>query len=196
MPLDFGAMGSADRLCDVRQEGGKMERSKRLRVAHRFCMLAALSAGLLLACFAVSGVALAGGGNSANAKKCQKGGWQTLQTSTGGTFASQDECVSYAAQGGELFKPSLVAVPTEVVENQGIDLTASGFHPSTSATVDIVLFGGGSITLGAVTDATGGRSFSSVFTSGACAEGITGAEFTFTDSFGLHASVTVTLDCP
>jgi hypothetical protein len=165
-------------------------------LGRRFSMLAALSAGLLLACFVVSGPALARGGNSASAKLCQKGGWATLQSSTGGTFTSEDECVSYGAKGGELFKPSLVAVPTEVVEGQGIDLTASGFHPSTSATLDIVLFGGGSITLGATTDATGARSFTSVFTSGACANGITGAEFTFTDSFGVHASTVVTLDCP
>jgi hypothetical protein len=42
------------------------------------------------------------GGNSANAKACQKGGWQSLFTTTGGTFANQSECVSYAAQGGTL----------------------------------------------------------------------------------------------
>ena len=173
-----------------------MKHSNRVRPGFRLFALGALCVGLLLACLAVSGVALAGGGNSANAKKCQKGGWQTLQTSTGGTFANQDECVSYGAQGGELFRPLLTAVPTEVVEDQGIDLTASGFHASANATVDIVLFGGGSLTLPAVTDATGGRMFTSVFTSGACANGISGAEYTFTDEFGLHASATVTLDCP
>lgn len=42
------------------------------------------------------------GGNSVNAKLCQKNGWQNLYTSTGATFAGQDACVAYAAQGGQL----------------------------------------------------------------------------------------------
>jgi len=46
--------------------------------------------------------ATAGGGNSANAKLCQKNGWQTLVTATGDTFQSADECTSYAARGGVL----------------------------------------------------------------------------------------------
>ena len=46
--------------------------------------------------------ATAGGGNSANAKLCQKNGWQTLVTATGDTFQSVDECTSYAARGGVL----------------------------------------------------------------------------------------------
>jgi hypothetical protein len=47
--------------------------------------------------------ATAGGGNSANAKKCQKDGWQTLVTSTGVTFTSEEQCTSYAAQGGAVY---------------------------------------------------------------------------------------------
>jgi hypothetical protein len=42
------------------------------------------------------------GGNSANAKLCQKGGWTTLYRSDGTTFANQDECVSYGANGGTI----------------------------------------------------------------------------------------------
>jgi hypothetical protein len=45
-------------------------------------------------------IATAGGGNSANAQLCQKGGWSTLRTSTGGAFKNPGDCVSYAAQGG------------------------------------------------------------------------------------------------
>ncbi len=41
-------------------------------------------------------------GNSANAKLCQKNGWQSLYRSTGEPFASQDDCVAYAAKGGTL----------------------------------------------------------------------------------------------
>lgn len=64
------------------------------------CMVAALVVG-------VSPVS-AGGGNSANAKKCQKGGWTHYVRSDLRThFTSEEDCVSYAAQGG-----MLVLIPT------------------------------------------------------------------------------------
>ncbi len=59
------------------------------------CAAIALTAGLA--------TATAGGGNSANAKKCQKNGWQTLVTSTGAAFTSEEQCTSYAAQGGAVY---------------------------------------------------------------------------------------------
>jgi hypothetical protein len=46
--------------------------------------------------------ATAGGGNSANAKQCQKNGWMSLIRSDGTSFTSEEDCVSYAAQGGTL----------------------------------------------------------------------------------------------
>jgi hypothetical protein len=153
----------------------------------------------LVGCVAWSGAAHASDrGNAANAKRCQKGGWQTLKTGDGGLFTSEEACVAYAAQGGSLFRPMLVAVPTEVVEDQGIDLYATGFHPNASSKVKIEDFGGGSIELFALTDENGSSHFTSVFTSGpdgACANGLSGAQYTFTDSFGLTATVAVTLDC-
>jgi hypothetical protein len=161
----------------------------------RFTQALVLVAALTTAAVFATG-ALAGDGNAGNAKLCQKNGWQTLQTSTGGSFASEEACVSYGARGSTLFRPSLLAEPTEVVEEQGIDLTGSGFHPSTPVAVSIVLVGGGSITMPGLTNATGGLKFTSVFTTGACAAGITGAQYTVTDSFGLQASATVTLNCP
>jgi len=39
------------------------------------------------------------GGNSANARLCQNGGWQNVQTSDGVPFSSQGECVAAGAQG-------------------------------------------------------------------------------------------------
>jgi hypothetical protein len=43
------------------------------------------------------------GGNSANAKLCQRGGWLKLfRESDGSTFANQGECVSYGAQGNTI----------------------------------------------------------------------------------------------
>jgi hypothetical protein len=48
----------------------------------------------------VSAAAAANADISANAKLCQKGGWRDLVTSTGAGFASEWDCVSYAAHGG------------------------------------------------------------------------------------------------
>jgi hypothetical protein len=54
-------------------------------------------------------------GNSRNAKRCQKGGWQTLARTGDAAvpFTSEEECVSYGAQGGEL-----VPVVTCLNDNQ------------------------------------------------------------------------------
>ncbi len=57
----------------------------------------------LMACFAV---APAGAGNSANAKLCQKDGWQALHRADGSSFANQGACVSYGAKGGTPALPS------------------------------------------------------------------------------------------
>ena len=39
--------------------------------------------------------------NSANAKKCQKDGWKSyVRSDLRTTFTSEEDCVSYAAQGG------------------------------------------------------------------------------------------------
>jgi len=69
-----------------------------------FMKIVALLAGLLLAALAAGGTAVAG--NSTAAKKCQKNGWQSLVTSGGTSFASEEACTSYAAQGGVLYPAS------------------------------------------------------------------------------------------
>src|SRR5438094_307363 len=59
------------------------------------CMFAALAVGV--------SPASAVGGNSANAKKCQKDGWKSyVRSDLRTTFTSEEDCVSYAAQGGRL----------------------------------------------------------------------------------------------
>jgi len=106
-------------------------------------IVAAVSAAILVP------LAVAGGGNSANAKLCQQGGWQSLarQDSTG--FSNQDECVSYAAHGGLLKSkptgPIAVSVPmfnldantcsVTVPKTPGIDTFLYGVngHPETEA---------------------------------------------------------------
>ena len=154
----------------------------------------------VLALFVATGAALAGGGNSAVAKMCQKGGWENIQTGTGSplVFADQDECVAFGARGGVMFAPKLTADPTHVPINTDSIVTGTGFHPNSTGDMHVQVLGGGggSITLlGLPTSATGGIVFPTTFTDAACANGVTGSEFTFTDAFGLHASTTVTLDC-
>ena len=102
------------------------------------------------------------GGNSDNAKACQKGGWQTLARQDGTGFNNQDECVSYGAHGGVLkAKPPVVAEPINVTEpmfnldmktcsvtvpyTPGIDTFLYGVngHPETEAiTHDVTVTGG------------------------------------------------------
>lgn len=61
-----------------------------------------LGIGLLSAMLslALGGTVLAGGGNSAAAHACQKGGYLGLVGSGGETFRNTGECVSFAAHGG------------------------------------------------------------------------------------------------
>ena len=58
------------------------------------CAVLALSIGI--------STATAGGGNSDNAKLCQKGGWQTLVGADGTVFTNEGDCVSFGAHGGTL----------------------------------------------------------------------------------------------
>src|SRR5262245_16913197 len=73
---------------------GRGQTEMRTRMVLLLCAVFALTVGVA--------TATAGGGNSANAKLCQKNGWQTLYPSTGGTFTSEEACVSYLATGGTL----------------------------------------------------------------------------------------------
>ena len=197
--------------------------------------ITALVAGLALAAVAASGTALAG--NSTAAKQCQKNGWQSLVTSGGTSFASEEACTSYAAQGGVLlpasqapclnggwqapaqrsdgspfssqadclaytsasgvvYKPKLTAnSPVHMEEN--VAVVASGFHPNSTGALTIVTFPMmDTSTLVAVTNAQGGFTGSSVFTNVACGLGTTGAQYTYVDGSGVHASASVSLICP
>jgi len=75
---------------------------QRVRAGRRIGFLALV--GVLALSVGVASASAGGGkgGNSANAKLCYKNGWQSLYTSTGAAFTSEEACVSYAAQGGTL----------------------------------------------------------------------------------------------
>jgi hypothetical protein len=82
-----------------------------------------------------------GNGNSANAKTCQKGGWEQLAPAVdpGTPFASQDECVGYGANGGVLtaYVPPPPTINVEIVpssfENECVaQVHGEGFPVSTT----------------------------------------------------------------
>ena len=61
-------------------------------------VLVALTVSVLVV--GVSAAAAANAGTSASAELCRKGGWRDVVSSTGTGFASERDCVSYAAHGG------------------------------------------------------------------------------------------------
>lgn len=54
----------------------------------------------------VSNTLAAKPGNSLNAKLCQKGGWENWVRADQTAFANEEDCVSYAAEGGTLTAPA------------------------------------------------------------------------------------------
>jgi hypothetical protein len=93
----------------------------RMRLVLALCAVFALTVG-------VAAATADQGGNSANAKLCQKGGWQSLVDANGGTFANEEACVSYGAQGG-----TISASPFAVSQSTCISLGGTfSTDPSTS----------------------------------------------------------------
>jgi hypothetical protein len=180
-------------------------------------LLAALcvATGLFTFGGAASGSSLAfadvGNGNSANAHLCQQGGYSQVQTNTGRASANPGQCVSYAAQGGTLYQPTVI-VTTEVnpVPFTGNLLfcapnsppgtvwcmiaQGTGFHPDTLLTVTYTIGPYGPFTASGTTSASGDAGLKLVSD---CAyhqmgEAVT---FSFTDSYGVHASASATIPC-
>jgi len=79
--------------------------------------------------------ATAGGGNSANAKLCQKDGWINQQGSDGTQFTSEEQCVAFGAHGGTLAPaPATVSISFTTTSNPdfcGVTANLSHFAPNT-----------------------------------------------------------------
>jgi len=89
----------------------------------RFPILIAAAAAVAVALALTAGVAGAkGGGNSANAKKCQKTGYLSWVTAQDATFDSAGACTAYAAQGGTL-------TPKPVTHQLGVSVAFAGGPP-------------------------------------------------------------------
>lgn len=101
-----------------------------------------------------------GGGNSPNAKACQKNGWQSLVTSTGDSFASEEACVSYAAEGGTLYRTQTITFGAlggktygdadfgvSATASSGLTVTFTASGDCTVAGTTVHLTGAGSCTI-------------------------------------------------
>lgn len=110
-----------------------------------------------------------GSGNSLNAKACQKNGWQGLVTSTGDPFSSEEACVSYAAEGGTLYRTQTItfgalggktfgdadfSVSATVSSGLTVTFTASGDCTVSGTTVHLTGAGSCTITAHQAGDAT------------------------------------------
>src|SRR5713226_2222643 len=128
----------------------------------------------MLACAALSpaqGYAQTGDGNPAGAQACQQRGYLQLQRPDRTRFNTADECVSYAAQGGQLLPvPRVIASYVAVTAANSIGLSVSGAHfaPTSAVKVTAVLASFPSVAptispLGFATDATGSFTLSYSF---------------------------------
>jgi hypothetical protein len=117
-------------------------------------LLATLAAALVLA----GGALAAKGGNSNNAKLCQKAGWQTLMDSSTAPFADEDACVSYGAHGGAIYAlASLQVEPCASQPFDGLCVSTSGFGlaPTTVVTTPLLKNGSAVTTEGLIVQADG-----------------------------------------
>ena len=101
-----------------------------------------------------------GGGNSLNAKACQKNGWQNLVRSDGTSFSSEEACVSYAAKGVTLYKKQTITFNAlagktfgdadfnvSATASSGLTVTFTASGNCTVSTNTVHLTGAGSCTI-------------------------------------------------
>lgn len=108
----------------------------RRTLVNRCLIVLAVILGLSAALPFADTAARPGNGNSPNAKACQKGGWETRARKESPTvaFQSQDECVSYGAQGGTLVTvvaptPSITVTMRSLEELCEPNILATGLAP-------------------------------------------------------------------
>jgi hypothetical protein len=106
------------------------------RIALAMALLATLATWLVL----VDGAHAASGGNAANAKLCQKGGWSTLMDASAQQFADEDACVGQAARGGAIY--ALATIHLEPCASQPYDgicvsTSGSGLEPGSVVTTTL-----------------------------------------------------------
>jgi uncharacterized repeat protein (TIGR01451 family) len=100
----------------------------------------AVAALVLVSLLAVWSASVSEAGNAPSAKTCQKNGWMTLYTRSGQAFATQGDCTSYAAMGGQL----IVKAALPCLNGGWKSLGSSSIQPFSSeqACVDFANAGG------------------------------------------------------
>jgi hypothetical protein len=166
-------------------------------VAQRRLLVVSVVLAALLSGTVGAATAGASGGNSVDAKLCQKNGWQTVETDNGAGFATNDECTSYAANGGLLFAPALTLTPGGCFGFNGTlyafeHFSAIGFHPN--STMSFFLPGQQyplPLQVPVVSDANGSAELPGyvIFSPGEA------AGLTAVDAQGVHASIALTASC-
>jgi hypothetical protein len=152
-------------------------------------MLVAMA--VMVPLFAVVAYA-APGGNSANAAKCEEGGYLDYTDAQGNPFKNEGQCTSYAARGG-----TLVPVPTAdiTLDQAAGTISGTGFTPNSPITNSRVYSPNGqSVTDSLVsTDATGAFVDSGLFFCFDPAN--TSITVTITDGAGVSVTETFALSC-
>jgi hypothetical protein len=96
----------------------------------------------LVSALVFAGGALAGeGGNSDNARLCQKGGWQTIMDSSARPFIGDGQCVSFGAHGGAIYALASLDVepcPTQPFDGICVSTSGSGLQPTTFVTTPLL----------------------------------------------------------
>jgi len=111
------------------------------KIALAIALLGTLAMTLVLA----DGALAARGGNTANAKLCQKDGWTKLMDSTASPFADEEACVSHAAQGGAIYGQATLHVePCASQPFDGICVSTSGSGLQPGSVAATTLFKNGS----------------------------------------------------
>ena len=104
--------------------------------------LVALVALASLVSLVVAGNAPAAkGGNAANAKLCQKDGWQTLMDSSASPFAGEEACVSHGANGGAIYALARLQVelcPSQPFDGICVSISGSGLQATTFVTTPLL----------------------------------------------------------
>jgi hypothetical protein len=152
-------------------------------------MLVAMA--VMVPLFAVVAYA-APGGNSANAAKCEEGGYLDYTDAQGNPFKNEGQCTSYAARGG-----TLVPVPTAdiTLDQAAGTISGTGFTPNSPITNSRVYSPNGqSVTDSLVsTDATGAFVDSGL---NFCFDPAnTSITVTITDGAGVSVTETFALSC-
>ena len=134
------------------------------------------------------------GGNSANAAKCEEGGYLHYTDAEGNPFKNEGQCIRYAAKGGQLVPVPVSTVDITLDQAAG-SISGTGFTPDSPITITRLYSPGGQAgsTTNWTTDATGAFTTGNYFQF--CFADNTSVEVTATDGEGVTVTESFPLSC-